>query len=94
MPKVHRHKDECTGHGCFPSRPNNQASQDVFINNKGSHRKGDSWQSHCCVVCHGGNTSKGSPNVFVNNKDMVRVGDPVDCGSNTKTGSPTVFIND
>lgn len=47
MPAAHRHKDIGTGHGCFPPRPNAGASLDVFVNNKGWHRKGDGWEAHC-----------------------------------------------
>jgi len=47
MPAAHRHKDTCTGHGCFPSRANAKASDDVFVNSKGWHRKGDAWEIHC-----------------------------------------------
>ena len=49
MPAAHRHKDICTGHGCFPSRPNASASGNVFVNNKGAHRVGDFWEVHCCL---------------------------------------------
>jgi hypothetical protein len=50
MTAAHRHTDICTGHSpCFPPRPNAQASPNVFINNLGSHRLTDAWQSHCLV---------------------------------------------
>lgn len=94
MPATHRHHDLCTGHGCWPSRPNVQASGDVFINNKGAHRRTDDWAAHCCGGCHGGNLAKGSPTVFVNGLDLARIGDPVDCGSFCMTGSGDVFADD
>lgn len=90
---VHRHTDICTGHGCFPPRPNAQASSDVIVNNLGWHRQSDSWMPHCCVTCHGGNLVSGSPNVFVNNFQAARMGDPVSCGSRAMTHSPDVFAN-
>ena len=83
--------DICTGHGCFPPRPNIQASGDVFINGRGAHRQGDEWDSHCCGSCHGGRLAAGSSSVFVNGRPLGRIGDPVDCGSAVATGSPNVF---
>jgi hypothetical protein len=47
MPGVARFQDVCTGHGCYPSRPNNQASPDTICNNRGVHRQSDSWEAHC-----------------------------------------------
>lgn len=85
--------DVCTGHGCWPSRPNVSASPNVFINNRGAHRQGDAWATHCCVGCHASVLAAGSPNVFVNNRQLGRVGDPVACGSLIADGSPNVFAN-
>ena len=48
MPASHRHKDICTGHSCFPPRPNSGASGNVYVNGKGVHRVGDGWQLHKC----------------------------------------------
>lgn len=93
MPAAHRHTDTCTGHGCFPSRANVQGSPNVLVNNLGSHRVGDAWASHCCVVCHDSTQASGSPNVFVNGVPHARVGDSVACGSSNATGSTNVFIN-
>lgn len=94
MPATHRHHDLCTGHGCYPSRPNIQASPDVFINGLGAHRRTDDWAGHCCGGCHGGNLAQGSQTVFVNGLDLARIGDPVDCGSRCMNGSPDVFADD
>lgn len=94
MPAAHRHRDLCTGHACWPPRPNAQASPDVYVNDLGSHRLSDNWEAHCCLGCHGGNLQAGSPNVFVNDLEKGRIGDPVDCGSYCMTGSPDVFVND
>ena len=93
MPAICRLGDTGTGHGCFSARPNNAASADVFINNKGAHRVGDSWESHGCGVCvpHGGALSAGSGTVFVNGSALGRIGDPVSCGSTVATGSGNAF---
>ncbi len=92
MPAVHRLGDVCTGHGCFGSRPNNQASPNVFINGIPAHRQGDSWSSHCCgPPCHGSTLAAGSSTVFVNSLQLARIGDPVACGSACASGSGNVF---
>jgi len=93
MPGAARLTDKCTGHGCFPSRPNTAASNDVFTNDLGAHRQGDAWRTHTCTGSHGGNLASGSPNVFINDKQAGRIGDPVSCGSKVRTGSDNVFIN-
>lgn len=85
--------DVCTGHGCFPSRPNDQASPNVIVNNRGSHRLGDHWVTHCCKSCHDSRAASGSPNVIVNNKNKCRIRDAVACGSSMATGSSNVIVN-
>lgn len=92
MPPAARKGDKCTGHGCWPSRPNDQGSPDVFINNKPAHRKGDHWVTHCCKKCHDSQLAQGSPTVFTNGKQQGRKGDPVACGSKVAEGSPDVFV--
>lgn len=47
MPGVAREQDICTGHGCYPPRPNSQWSLDTFVNGRGVHRQSDSWEVHC-----------------------------------------------
>lgn len=85
--------DTCSGHGCYPSRANISASENVFVNGRGVHRVGDSWDTHCCgPVCHGGIAATGSSTVFVNGKPACKVGDKVDCGSTMATGSENVSI--
>jgi uncharacterized Zn-binding protein involved in type VI secretion len=95
MPAAVRLNDECTGHGCFPSRPNIVASTNVFHNSRGAHRVTDAWDSHGCGVCvpHDSIQDSGSPNVFVNSKAQARVGDAIACGSTNATGSGNVFVN-
>lgn len=93
MPACVRLTDLCTGHGCFPSRPNISASPNVFHNSLGAHRIGDGWAVHCCVTCHGSVQASGSPNVFINGIPQARIGDSVACGSRNMTGSPNVFAN-
>ena len=88
MPAVTRLGDVCTGHGCWPSRPNNGASPNVFADNIPVHRQSDSWSIHCV---HGSNLAAGSGSVFANNLQLGRIGDPVACGSSVQTGSATVF---
>ena len=94
MPAAHRHHDLCTGHGCWPSRPNAEASPDVFVNSRGWHRVGDAWEPHCCPSipeCHASVAGTGSPKVFVNSRAACRIGDLVACGSTMATGSANVF---
>lgn len=93
MPAACRLGDLCTGHGCWPSRPNMSASTDVFIEDRGAHRVTDLWQPHTCKSTHDGITIGGSPDVFINDQACARVGDPVDCGSSILTGSATVEAN-
>lgn len=91
---AHLHTQKCTGHGCYPARPNVEASPDVFANNLGWHRLGDEWAIHCCVDCHDGHLATSSNTVFANNKGVARIGDDVDCGSKCLEGSNNVFAGD
>ncbi len=92
MPGAARLNDRCTGHGCYPSRPNIAASSDVFTNDLGAHRQGDAWAVHKCKKPHGGTLASGSGTVWINDKQAGRIGDPVSCGSSVQTGSSNVFI--
>lgn len=94
MPGAARLNDICSGHGCYPSRPNISASEDVFINDLGAHRVGDIWDVHACEDAHGGVTITGSEDVFVNDEPLARIGDQVDCGSFILEGSEDVLINE
>lgn len=44
---VARLADLCTGHGCYPPRPNIEGSPNVFVNSRPHHRLGDGWSVHC-----------------------------------------------
>ena len=93
MPAVVRLGDECTGHGCYPPRVNDQASTNTFVNGRGIHREGDHWVTHCCgPSCHDSNLASGSSTVFINGKPAARIGDPIECGSVAAQGSSNVFF--
>ena len=94
MPGVCRLGDICTGHGCYPPRPNVQASPTVFVNGIAVHRQSDTWATHSCSSCHGGVLARGCHTVFVNGLEMGRIGDPVSCGSHVAMGSSDVFCGD
>ena len=94
MPAVVRLSDSCTGHACFPTRPNTQASSNVFVNGRGVHRVGDSHAIHSCGKSfHASTQASGSSTVYVNGKAMARVGDSISCGSSNASGSYNVFAN-
>lgn len=90
---VTRLGDNGSGHGSYPPRPNDEASDDVFINGIGAHREGDHWVTHCNSTpsCHDSVLASGSSTVYVNSKELGRIGDPVACGSTVAEGSPDVF---
>lgn len=94
MPAATRLGDLSTGHASWPARPNDSASNDVFINGIAAHRKDDHWATHCnpVPVCHDGVASTGSSTVFINGKAAVRIGDSISCGDTVAQGSSNVFI--
>lgn len=93
MPSVIRLPDPSTGHGCWPSRPPNESSDNVFANKLLIVRKGDAYPTHCCgPVCHDGKAISTSK-VFVNNKPIHRTGDSIDCRDIAGVGSPNVFAD-
>jgi len=93
MPAVTLLSDVCSGHDCYPSRQNDTASPDVFIEGRGIHRQTDHWASHCCPNqgCHDSILAIGSTSVFINGLGCGRVGDLIECGSIVSTGAITVF---
>lgn len=79
---VARLADICTGHHCYPPRPNISGSGNVYVNSRPHHRLGDGWAVHCCLTsCHSSVTCSGSSTVFVNSIPAARVGDMVCCTS-------------
>lgn len=94
MPAATRIGDKSTGHGCYPSRPNNQGSGNVFFNGISAHRLGDGWVQHGCGDCtpHTGVTSSGSGSVFINGRSATRIGDNISCGDIIAQGSGNIFI--
>lgn len=93
MPGLVRLGDLCTGHtGAYEPRPCIEASNNVFINGKGIHRKGDAWDTHCNFwSCHGGVMIGGSSTIFINGIAAAQVGDLISCGSRAAQGSGNVF---
>lgn len=97
MPAVLRLGGPCTGHSCFPSRPNIEGSPNVYVNRKPAHRQGDAYDIHCCTHprvihgCHSSVLAGGSSSVYVNGKPLGRVGDSVACGGSGGGGSSNVF---
>jgi uncharacterized Zn-binding protein involved in type VI secretion len=86
-----------TNHGCDGSTVTAAGSGDVFVNNIGVVRVGDSNQTHRvggrrCSVSHAVPLTSASPNVFANNKAIGRVGDSYS-GETLTSGSPNVFAN-
>lgn len=85
---VTRLGDLCNGHDSCPPRPSTSASENVFVNGIGAHRKNDTWAEHCS---HTSVLESGSPSVYVNGRALGRVGDPIACGSVVAEGSDNVF---
>lgn len=97
MKNTARLGDICTGHGCWPPRPNVQGSPNVCTNGIPNHRKTDAWAPHTCPPIpqtHSSILCEGSPTVFTNGLEQGRVGDPVCCGSFIATGSPNHCTGD
>lgn len=94
MPGIVRLGDLCSGHDGYPPRPNDEASEDVFVNGLGVHRLGDHWPSHCNDDCHDGVASSSSLTVFANSKGVCRIGDSISCGSTMAEGSEDTFAGD
>lgn len=90
-----RYTDLCTGHGCYPPRPNAEGSPTVSIDDLALHRKTDSWYPHCCgLACHGAITVEGSQSVYCDDLPAARVMDGVLCSASIDTnldGIPESF---
>lgn len=92
-----RFGDICTGHWCYPPRQNIAGSSNVYINSRGAHRQFDGWGPHCNTChhpwyceCHLAISLKGSSMVYVNSRQLMRLGDPISCGSAVGWGSKNV----
>lgn len=90
--------DICTGHDCFPPRPNVEGTSTVFCNNLPLHCVGQRWATHCCTHsgknhhgCHDGTTISGTSNVYAEGMLLAREGDPISCGSKVGKGSSDVL---
>ena len=88
--------DKTTGHGPYLPRASTGGSGDVFVNNIGVNRVGDTWAPHNGVPTgqHSGETGitdSGSATVFVNNKPLARIGDNVDGADQIAGGSSDTF---
>lgn len=83
-----------SGHPPFPPITATGGSNNVFAQNKGVHRVGDSYSEHCFGGdCHAGFLASGSSSVFCNSLAVGRVGDTITCGayiSIVDTGITTV----
>jgi uncharacterized Zn-binding protein involved in type VI secretion len=90
----HRLGDLNTGHDACPPVPLVTASVNVFINNKGAVRKGDTYAVHSCVAHapHQDVILNGSATVFINGQNAARQGDPCSYGATCMEHSPNVFI--
>jgi len=95
MPGVVRLGDVSAGHPhCYPSRPNIEASPNVFVNGIAAHRLEDAWAVHgACSnhTPHDGVASSGSSSVFVNGQPICRIGDDISCGDTMAEGSSDVI---
>ena len=72
------------------------ASGDVFVNDRGAARKGDTNTKHKkpgkkCPL-HSTAISSASGTVFVNGRGFARVGDSFDSCTKVAAGSPNVFV--
>lgn len=92
MPGVSREGDFCSGHADFPPRPSDTGSANVTANGRPLLRQFDHFAIHCNPhECHDGFAALGSSTVFCNGEPVMRVGDPISCGSVCANGSATVF---
>lgn len=97
LPVVRMGVDVCSGHPAgptfFPPRPTLTGSADVYVDGIPVVRMGiDVWAPHTNIInVHPGTGVGGSPTVFCNGAPVMRIGDPIDCGSVAMMGSGTVF---
>lgn len=95
MAAASRLGDICSGHGCWPPRAGQSASENVFINGIAAHKVGDAWLPHTCPSIpetHASTVASGSGTVFINGQPAARIGDSIACGSLIAQGSNNVFF--
>jgi len=90
-PAIRLGVDLSTGHQGFAPVPAVAASGNVFINGKGSVRKGDPYRKHSAPKKppHVG-IAIGQSSVRVNGKPAQRAGDPNTCRDTASNGSKNV----
>lgn len=79
----------CTGHGCWPPRPNSGKSDKFRVGGLGVVRVGDGWQAHTCPSIpetHSSVQASGSGKFRVGGQSVARIGDGIACGSSNATG--------
>lgn len=97
LPIVRMGVDICSGHPAGPTfftpRPALTGSTDVFVEGLPVVRAGvDMWAPHTNIISvHSGAGVGGSPTVLCNGVPVMRLGDPINCGSVAAMGSSTVF---
>lgn len=98
IPVVRMGIDICSGHPAgptyFPPRPATSGSSTVFVERFPLVRASiDIWAPHTNIISvHPGMGVGGSQTVFCEGTPVMRVGDPIDCGSVAAMGSGTVFV--
>ena len=96
MPGCVRVTDTASGHGSFPPTKATEGSGDTSINNLKLHRSGDAEAPHGSPSpspVHSRSAGAGSGDVKCNGRDVMRFGDPIQCGGYFVTASGDVFIN-
>ena len=74
----------CSGHGCWPPRPNGQGSDWFSIDGIPVHLETHYWLPHTCPSIpetHSSVLAAGSPLFSIDGLQVGRIGDPVACGS-------------
>ncbi|EEW6789594.1 alanine racemase [Escherichia coli] len=83
-----------TGHGGFPARPPIEGEPLLKINGIDVLVDGNQYAQHSDGnSTHGGQAISTRPWFTVNGKGVVRVGDPISCGSTVAAGDSLVQIS-
>lgn len=95
LPVVRLGVDVCSGHqgpGQYSPRPAAAGALTVFVNGFPVVRVGDLWSLHTNQTdAHAGTGIAGSETVFCEGKAVMRMNDPIDCGSVAAAGSLDTF---